>query len=214
MSLFIGFIVGCSSQSTAPPLQSGSECLRIVAQNRIEEFKKRKSECLRHRSDLGTTPLMLAAARGHLEMMKEILDAGADVNEVDQVGDTAVNYVVATNQLAAARLLVSRGAKVYSQRQDGISALMQAIQISSFDMIQTLSQEIEAVNQPADDGWTPIYFAIRRGDPKTLSWLFERGACKNTFDAYRQTPLQFAEEVKWVEGQNLIKKAKPCTELK
>ncbi len=212
--LFMSLLVSCSNKPSAPPAQSGSECLRIVAQNRLEEFKLRKSECLLHRSDHGTTPLMLATARGHLEMMSELIDAGADVNEVDKLGDTAIHYAVATNRLQAAQLLMKRGARVVSQREDGISGLMQAVQIGSFDMIKTLTADREALNQPADDGWTALYFAIRRADPQILTWLLEHGACINTFDTYRQTPLQFAQEVKWKVGENILTKAVPCGEKK
>ncbi|MFN9069092.1 MAG: ankyrin repeat domain-containing protein, partial [Bdellovibrionales bacterium] len=127
-------------------------------------------------------------------------------------GDTALNYVVSRNQLEAAHFLVSRGARVVSQREDGISSLMQALQIGTPEMALTLMTDTEALNQFAEDGWTPLYFSIRRQDIRLLTALIDRGACVNVFDSYRQTPLDFAREVKWTDGEKIIAKAKPCQE--
>ncbi len=189
---------------------SGSDCFKFASKNKIKEFDQKKSECLRHRSDGGSTPLMLAAANGQIEMMEYLLAQGADINEKDNLGDTALNYVVSRNQLAAAKFLVNRGARVVSQRDDGISSLMQALQIGTPDMARTLMEDTEALNQFAEDGWTPLYFSIRRQDLNLLNDLIARGACVNVFDSYQQTPLDFAREVKWLEGEKTILKAKPC----
>ena len=42
----------------------------------------------------GITPLMMAALRGNLEVVKVLLAAGADVNMKDHKGKTAVDYAL------------------------------------------------------------------------------------------------------------------------
>jgi ankyrin repeat protein len=210
--IFTCGLISCSLKPKSNAIQgmSGSECFQFASKNKIQEFNNKKSDCLRHRSDNGSTPLMLAAANGQIEMMDYLLAQGVDINEKDNQGDTALNYVVSRNQLEAARFLISRGARVVSQRDDGISSLMQALQMGTPDMALTLMADVEALNQFADDGWTPIYFSIRRQDLGLLTALINRGACVNIFDSYQQTPLDFAREVKWTEGEKIIAKSKPC----
>lgn len=153
---------------------------------------------------------MLGVARGHLEIIKEILKLKVDVNESDNTGDTALHYAVSTNQVESAKLLMEAGARVKSQRTDGITSLMQAIQFGSLEMVKVLSEDLDAINDPAQDGWTALYFAIRRNNIQILSEILQKGACPLVFDSYRQTPLEFAREVKWVEAQNLLAKIQSC----
>lgn len=196
--------------SKKPSSQSGSECFRLVGQNQLPGFLAKKNECQNHRSEQGTTILMLASARGNVEMIREILNLKVDVNEPDFQGDTAIHYAVSTNQVASAKLLMAAGAKVKSQRPDGITSLMQAVQFGSGEMVEILSEDLEAINEPAEDGWTALFFAIRRNDLRILNQLLQKGACPLVFDSYNQTPLEFAKEVKWIEAQKLLAKVKSC----
>ncbi len=208
--IFASLLVSCTAPLKKTSSQSGSECFRLVGQNLVLEFLAKKEECQSHRSEQGTTILMLAAARGHLEILKEVLNLKVDVNEADFQGDTALHYAVSTNKVAAAQLLMEAGARVKSRRPDGVSTLMQAIQFGSLEMVKILSQDFEAINDPAQDGWTPLYFAIRRNDIRILDQLLQRGACPLVFDSYGQTPLEFAKEVKWVQAQDLLAKVQNC----
>jgi len=171
-------------------------------------------ECLTHRSQNGTTVLMLAAARGHTEILKEILNLKVDVNESDAEGDTALHYAVSTNQVESAKLLMEAGARVKSRRADGITSLMQAVQFGRFEMVKVLSEDFEAINDPAQDGWTALYFAIRRNDLRILNQILQSGACPLVFDSFRQTPLEFAKEVKWVQAQRLLSRVQSCKDLR
>lgn len=200
----------CSTAPKKSTGQSGSFCFRFIGQNQVQEFIKHKNECLHHRSVDGTTPLMLASAHGHLEILQTLIQESVDVNEVDHQGDTALNYAVSRNQIQVARLLLKSGAKVKSQRVDGITSLMQAVQYGSYEMIQVLLQDQEAINDSAEDGWTALYFSLRRKKIEILNVLLQNGACPNVFDAYQQTAKEFVNEVNWPEGLNLLLKARPC----
>jgi ankyrin repeat protein len=61
----------------------------------------------------GTTPLHCAAWKGHVEVSELLLDAGADVNAVNQdghYGGTPLHAAAHGNQKAVVELLLQRGA--------------------------------------------------------------------------------------------------------
>lgn len=62
-------------------------------------------------SMIRTTPLMLAAAHGHLETVRALLDLGADVNAEDMTGWTALHAAARNGYPDIVRLLLERGAR-------------------------------------------------------------------------------------------------------
>lgn len=206
------FLSSCSSTSSHKSAQStfDADCLKIFAQNKTEELKTKFEPCLVARSKDGTTPLMIAAARGHHDLVSQLFRVGVKVNEIDNQGDTALNYAVVGNQVEMALYLLLNGADVKSQRPDGITSLMQATQFGSYAMVNALSQDRAGVNVHAEDGWTALYFAIRRKDLKILTLLIKQGACLTKKDQYDQTPVDFAKEVGWPEGLKALQKVPRC----
>jgi ankyrin repeat protein len=57
-------------------------------------------------------PLHRAAEHGRVEIMTMLLDAGADINAVDENHRTACHIAILNNQFDALKLLVERGANL------------------------------------------------------------------------------------------------------
>lgn len=75
----------------------------------------------------GRTPLMLAAIQGNTDIVRAMIDAGAEVDATDYNGDTALAYANRTGNGEVGRLLVERGAdpehKNFAGKAAGVPAM-------------------------------------------------------------------------------------------
>ena len=61
-----------------------------------------------------STPLMEAAQEGHLELVRYLLKAGANVHAQTQTGDTALTYACENGHTDVAEGLLENGAELVS----------------------------------------------------------------------------------------------------
>lgn len=85
---------------------------------------KRSSNC---RNEAGVTGLMIAADRGYDEIIKILLESGADVNAKDHSGITALMTAACSGKESCVKTLLEAGADVQILANDDSSALMYGV---------------------------------------------------------------------------------------
>jgi uncharacterized protein len=166
---------------------------------------------IRDNKDYGDTPLIYAIKYGNVELVKMLLDKGADVNmknifnvnalmwadnkENNEIiklikdHQTAVNESlfksVSVDELAARR-------KIYGDNMDWFTA----VEHDNDDRMMALISQGQDVDERHDDtdtfGGTALHKAAERGHCSTVKMLLDAGADINSLDMYEKTPLFWA----------------------
>jgi ankyrin repeat protein len=102
-------------------------------------------------NDRGETPLMWATGAidngGHLEMVRALLDNGANMNLVDQHGWTALMFAADKGDVRAAHALISRGADPDVRNEAGETALTIASKRGYKQIVQVLKERKAALRR-------------------------------------------------------------------
>jgi hypothetical protein len=124
------------------------------------------------------TPLILASAYGPVDVVRALVDAGANVNAREARGMTPLMYAAATDHgdIEIAKLLVARGADVHVKTPEGESALDWARKSGATPLVALL-QTAGATAAPARPAAVPepAPVALRPALERSLA-LIERGS--------------------------------------
>lgn len=109
----------------------------------------------------GDAPLVMAAYLGHAEIVRLLLDAGADVKAVDPgMKATALHAAAYAGRTEAAKLLVAGGIDIDKQGPyNGYTALHDAIWQNNVDVARVLIDAGANLTLKANSGQTPLDFA-------------------------------------------------------
>jgi ankyrin repeat protein len=142
----------------------------------------------------GNTSLGLAASHGHLPVIEYLLNAGADINAINNQGQTALHFAVANGHYLIVEFLVKKdallhgsvefaakfgfleilkfllreGAPLESKRLIGTVALNFAAEEGHLEIVKYLLEKEES------DDLLTIFHAAKGGDYDTLQYLLSR----------------------------------------
>jgi ankyrin repeat protein len=120
--------------------------------------------------------LIAAAREGELEVVKELISKGLDVDCELKYGSSALMIAASRGHDELVRFMASVGAKVNRRNKFGISPLSEAAERSHHQVLRTLVEFGADVNMLLNNGGTAILAAAVRRDLKTLKVLLELGA--------------------------------------
>lgn len=140
------------------------------------------------------TPLMNAVEYPKLDVIKCLLDAGADVNARSKYGCTVLTMVNTMRATADCyKLLLDAGADVHAKRNIGTTALLEHASHGPVEALKVLIDAGADVNIKDENNWTPLHAAASfHEDVNAVKLLIESGADLEAKDNKGRTPLMHA----------------------
>jgi ankyrin repeat protein len=164
----------------------------------------------------GTTALMIAALKGHSQVVKELLEAKANVNIQNVDKSTALMLAAKHGHLQIVKELLEKGADINIQNTKGETALMLALHKKKHIEVirELLNQSNVNLSLQDSNGSTALILAALYGKFEIVSELLGNNADVNARDNEGNTALMVAAQLGHAAVVNLLCNYKANFEVK
>ncbi|XP_057688557.1 histone-lysine N-methyltransferase EHMT1a isoform X2 [Corythoichthys intestinalis] len=139
------------------------------------------------------TPLHAAATEGHEEICHMLIQAGANLEMLDEEQRTPLMAACVNNQLETVKYLIRAGAAINHKDSMGFTCLHLASKLGHYYVVQhLLSKTSKYINCQDVGGWTPITWAIEYKRENVFYLLLAKGADVNIRDREQNICLHWA----------------------
>ncbi|XP_004046154.1 ankyrin repeat domain-containing protein 7 [Gorilla gorilla gorilla] len=138
------------------------------------------------------TPLHLACANGHTDVVLFLIEQQCKINVRDSENKSPLIKAVQCQNEDCATILLNFGADPDLRDIRYNTVLHYAVCGQSLSLVEKLLEyeaDLEAKNK---DGYTPLLVAVINNNPKMVKFLLEKGADVNASDNYQRTALILA----------------------
>ena len=159
-----------------------------------------------HSRESSLTPLHIAASANNAELVKALCDYGADVNNCDERGRSALYVALLNGAGEVALYLLSKSAEMFHTPFGGSSLLHAVCQCTSHaaEITAALIDRGCSINIPNHQGNLPLHEALCWENVDVVRVLLERGASVHTRGECQAVPLSFAARTGRVEMAALL----------
>ncbi|KAK3390249.1 ankyrin repeat-containing domain protein [Podospora didyma] len=168
--------------------QGSPEVVRVLLRHgALVTARSGRSGTVLHYATGRNTPNML-------ETIEALLDAGADVNAIDDDGDTPLIQCMINGRADVAELLIRHGADLNVINKLGVTALTGCAGKGIMNVIEVLLKHGADVNLCSEARVTALHLAAAQDDPAVVRRLLEAGANPHLAGRYELTPLHVASQ--------------------
>ncbi|XP_022778849.1 protein fem-1 homolog B-like, partial [Stylophora pistillata] len=136
----------------------------------------------------GCTALWIAAAKGHLEVVRILIEQNADVDGRTSTNATPLRAAAFYGRLDIVRCLVENGADVNARNHVNSTPLMITCYNGHIDVVSFLVESGANIHQEDTNGETCLHYAAERGHLQIVAKLLALGA-KEKHNLNGLTPL-------------------------
>ena len=147
---------------------------------------------------MSTSSLHKIARTNEVGAVSGAIEGGADVNEKDKFGTTALHYSISEANHDITRLLLEHGADVTIVDDRGATALHYAVEYNACDVAEALLKRNDKVLEIADKhGNQPLWTAVfnARGSYEMVNLLLGYGADATRKNNVDTSPLDLAKRM-------------------
>jgi len=185
--------------------------LNIVTFAMIEETKLRTDKqtiqnWINEKSVQGYTPIHYASYRGNIEIIKYLVEYGADINVVNKKG-LNVMHLASQGDRPNSLVYFKEYHNINIELRDGLgsTALHWATYTSSNSSLQFLLS-FEGINVNAQDveGYTPLHLSVMAKKPSIIKKLLQYNADRTIKDKKGRNPYDLANDKKETEIAQIL----------
>ncbi|MBC8873184.1 MAG: ankyrin repeat domain-containing protein [Planctomycetes bacterium] len=128
----------------------------------------------------GQSPLhhaVTSLGEENTELVQMLLDAGVDPNQKDQADETPLSRSMKHERNKIVRLLLGHGAAM--EVENASDAFRAAVRRDQLAVVESLLKSHVKVDEPLDDGRTPLHVAVGHGKIEIAKYLVEQKADVN-----------------------------------
>jgi ankyrin repeat protein len=188
--ILVGFLINLGGLASADQIHELAQKGDLEG---VRALIEKDPELIDAKDKDGRTPLHWASRGVHLELLKFLVDKGADVNAADNNQVVALHSLAVRNDAEAIEILTAHGAHVDARDYGGKTALHYAAINDAPEAAALLLEKGADIESRENYGRTPLILGAReRGGPHTIKVLLEAGAEVNARDKFRDTALNLA----------------------
>ncbi len=196
------FIFGLLSLSQAAEIHQAAEAGDLA---KVKALVEKDPACVKAKDGNGRTPLHLAAQGRHLEVLRYLVDKGADLDALDKNGIAPLHILARSGQTEAVRLMIDKGADIDIKDPVKLTPLNMAAESGLEAMVELLIEKGADIENKHAYGRTPLVGAAReRGNINVIRMLLDAGADVNSSDKWGATALDLAAWRGFEEVVNLL----------
>lgn len=154
----------------------------------------------------GNTALVMATNKGHVEVAKALLAAGADPYLKSSAGTSSFVDAVRLNREALVKLFVEHLKKTPQGLTGAKFAGIAAAKQGFTPIMAMLIDGGLDVNTTDSFGFTLLATAVKSGHANTVEYLLEKGADVNAKDKEGNSPLKWASHVGYPKVAKILKR--------
>ena len=161
----------------------------------VRRLVEEKGSNIEKSSRGGPTPLILAAEKGHVDVVEYLLEQGADVDKASDGGETPLHSSSRHCQMAMVKCLVEHGADKDKVNNDGQTPIHLAAEGYQWVTVKYLIDQGADMNKADNEGRTPLHLAVEHDVLEMVLYLVQQGADKERVDNKGRTPLARAQNL-------------------
>jgi serine/threonine-protein phosphatase 6 regulatory ankyrin repeat subunit B len=185
------------TENILPTLISSYKNKTPLSNEQINDLRKSTIDVNeRSKHTHGNTLLMYAIEEGLNEIVKLLLDYGANIEEENEEGDTTLGFVASLrrDKPKTIEMLLKHGAEINAQNNEGSTPLMNAAKNGNLKTIQVLLKHGAEINAQNNEGSTPLMKAVKHHKPNAAIFLINQGADPFIKNKKGETALSLAKQ--------------------
>jgi ankyrin repeat protein len=145
-------------------------------------------------AQVGVDDLVRIVGNGNIEVVKMLLEKGADAAAATEYGKTPLHEASKNGHLEIAMMLLEKGADAAAATEYGWTPLYEASENGHLEIAMMLLEKGADAAAATKYGWTPLYEASKNGHLEIAKMLLEKGADVTATTENGRTPLHAASE--------------------